>query len=503
MFSCSLCDNTYRFRAKYLAKRHMLEQHSGFAWKCQRCKLLFNRSTSKHQCCKDGKLPEMTLVRRADMTSGPGVDDEYNRFLRSTVQLITTVAGKPNQSTENRTISHQKTEKRKREISRESLEVIDSNKVQRIDDGKHGNEKKEKEESPQKVEERQDKERLDKERQEKERQERRKKKKRLEKERQEKERQEKERQGKERQEKERQEKERQEKERQEKERQEKERQEKERQEKETQEKERQEKETQEKERQEKERQEKERQEKERQEKERQEKERQDKERQEERQEERKQQEERRQEIEEAVIQEKEREETKNGDMNQLEIDDLGEIEEVTVTEEQVSRGSSRSSSRDSSGDSRSRSSSRGSSHGSSRERSHSSSSRTEGAVVRDRRMEQLRRSQNKRIILNVGGKRFETSATTLAEVPNSLLHRMVQKKLGIKPYSVEGVYTYFIDRDYSHFRFILNYYRNRMRVNMETLPTDIHFLRELQMEADYYQLSHLHDVLDLRISSLL
>jgi len=29
-YACGICDGGYQFRAKYLARRHILEQHSGF-----------------------------------------------------------------------------------------------------------------------------------------------------------------------------------------------------------------------------------------------------------------------------------------------------------------------------------------------------------------------------------------------------------------------------------------------------------------------------------------
>ncbi|XP_069114408.1 uncharacterized protein [Argopecten irradians] len=184
MFSCGLCSNTYRFRARYLAKRHMLEQHSGFAWQCQGCKGLFNRSTSKHACSKDGRLPPMVLVRRSNMESGQKVEEEYNSFLRSTSSLITTVSGEKDQSKANRSISHQKTMKRKIEDSRkvqidtklkefkipkmtQGMQEKERQEVERLESEERERAKEQLEREQQEKEE----ERLEKERQEKERQE--------------------------------------------------------------------------------------------------------------------------------------------------------------------------------------------------------------------------------------------------------------------------------------------------------------------------------------------
>lgn len=69
-------------------------------------------------------------------------------------------------------------------------------------------------------------------------------------------------------------------------------------------------------------------------------------------------------------------------------------------------------------------------------------------------------NQAQRVILNVGGVRFETSAPTLESDPSSILASMVKKTSPFQPYEVDHVYTYFLDRDHKHFRVILNYLRN-------------------------------------------
>jgi hypothetical protein len=55
--------------------------------------------------------------------------------------------------------------------------------------------------------------------------------------------------------------------------------------------------------------------------------------------------------------------------------------------------------------------------------------------------------QKSRIILIVGGSRFETCVPTLQSDPSSILSYMVLKESPMKPYSVDNIYTYFLDRD--------------------------------------------------------
>ena len=76
------------------------------------------------------------------------------------------------------------------------------------------------------------------------------------------------------------------------------------------------------------------------------------------------------------------------------------------------------------------------------------------------------------IQLNVGGHRFTTSLHTPTKDPNSMVAAMFSGKFEMKP-SEDG--AFFIDRDGTHFRFILNYLRN----GELTLPEGATFLKEL------------------------
>lgn len=90
--------------------------------------------------------------------------------------------------------------------------------------------------------------------------------------------------------------------------------------------------------------------------------------------------------------------------------------------------------------------------------------------------------------LNVGGHHFTTSIQTLRKDPNSMLAAMFSGKFDIKR-SKDG--SFFIDRDGTHFRFILNY----LRTGKLTLPEGATFLKELEQEAKFYQIQGILDEL--------
>ena len=90
--------------------------------------------------------------------------------------------------------------------------------------------------------------------------------------------------------------------------------------------------------------------------------------------------------------------------------------------------------------------------------------------------------------LNVGGQHFTTSMQTLTKDPNSMLAAMFSGRFDMKP-SEDG--SFFIDRDGTHFRFILNF----LRTGKLTLPEGATFIKELEEEAEFYQIQGLIDAL--------
>lgn len=97
--------------------------------------------------------------------------------------------------------------------------------------------------------------------------------------------------------------------------------------------------------------------------------------------------------------------------------------------------------------------------------------------------------------LNIGGHYFTTSLQTLTKDPDSMLAVMFAGKFEMKPCE-DG--AFFIDRDGTHFRFILNY----LRSGKLTLPEGATFLKELAEEAEFYQIQGLLDKLKLMEDSL-
>ena len=93
-----------------------------------------------------------------------------------------------------------------------------------------------------------------------------------------------------------------------------------------------------------------------------------------------------------------------------------------------------------------------------------------------------------RVRINVGGHFFTTTLQTLTIDPNSMLGGRFSEKFNEKP-DVDG--AFFIDRDGTHFRFILNYLRT-----MElSFPEGETAFRELQVEAQFYQIQGILDKL--------
>ncbi|XP_068760882.1 uncharacterized protein [Montipora capricornis] len=95
---------------------------------------------------------------------------------------------------------------------------------------------------------------------------------------------------------------------------------------------------------------------------------------------------------------------------------------------------------------------------------------------------------SKTLKLNIGGQFFTTSLETMKKDPGSMLHAMFSGRFDTKP-SEDG--SYFIDRDGTHFRYILNYLRSGKLV----VPEDKIVRKELLNEAEFYQIQGIVDVL--------
>ena len=95
---------------------------------------------------------------------------------------------------------------------------------------------------------------------------------------------------------------------------------------------------------------------------------------------------------------------------------------------------------------------------------------------------------SKTLKLNIGGQLFTTSLETMKKDPGSMFHAMFSERFDTKP-AEDG--SYFIDRDGTHFRYILNYLRTAQLV----VPEDKTVRKELINEAEFYQVQGIIDQL--------
>ncbi len=94
-------------------------------------------------------------------------------------------------------------------------------------------------------------------------------------------------------------------------------------------------------------------------------------------------------------------------------------------------------------------------------------------------------------ILNIGGVEFKTSKSTL-ENKDHFFAAFVRNQ---QYEQSDCISLPFVDRDPTHFRYILNYMRGS-----NILPTDPTTLKELRVEADYYSMNDLVNMLNDKIT---
>lgn len=101
--------------------------------------------------------------------------------------------------------------------------------------------------------------------------------------------------------------------------------------------------------------------------------------------------------------------------------------------------------------------------------------------------------EDEKVVINVGGKRFHTSVRTLTSGTDHMLAAMFSGTWKMQLYGNE----YFIDRDGTHFRYILNYLRDGHVV----LPESAVQKKELLIEANFYQLDGLVSYIQSQLGS--
>ncbi|KAK7109821.1 uncharacterized protein [Littorina saxatilis] len=102
-----------------------------------------------------------------------------------------------------------------------------------------------------------------------------------------------------------------------------------------------------------------------------------------------------------------------------------------------------------------------------------------------------------KVELNVGGVRYTTSLATMLKEEGSRLQTMFSGQHTLQPDS-DG--SYFIDRDGTHFRHILNFLRDGPASLQHLPPNDLRLVSELRTEAEYYQLNRMANALRIRMT---
>lgn len=110
-------------------------------------------------------------------------------------------------------------------------------------------------------------------------------------------------------------------------------------------------------------------------------------------------------------------------------------------------------------------------------------------------IEKLINQQTSHVLLNVGGTLFETSLDVLTSEKNSMLEAMFSGRYTMEKNDDK---FYFIDRDGTHFKHILNYLRYGEKVILQPQES---FLRELYHEALFYQLEGLMTLITKKLTN--
>ena len=115
-----------------------------------------------------------------------------------------------------------------------------------------------------------------------------------------------------------------------------------------------------------------------------------------------------------------------------------------------------------------------------------------------KRIESQNRIAESKVVLNIGGHIFSTSITTLSRVEDSFLAVMFSGRYNLQRES-DG--SFFIDRDGTNFRYILNYLRDG-DASVDVIPDNRKLVQELISEAEFYKLPMLKTQLEIKYETL-
>ena len=111
-------------------------------------------------------------------------------------------------------------------------------------------------------------------------------------------------------------------------------------------------------------------------------------------------------------------------------------------------------------------------------------------------MQKLKKNQESKITLDIGGKLYSTSKSTLCSKKDSMLAAMFSGRYELAK-SENG--AYFIDADGTYFGIILDYLRGKIQY-LSDLPERRSVLLKLRKEADFYNLVELKDIINMCLS---
>ena len=78
IFRCRICTDR-DFNSRYPLHRHIIEQHSVFAYKCTTCKKMFDKRTPRHGACSGGEDRQI-MVNRETGEMGRKIEEDFKRF---------------------------------------------------------------------------------------------------------------------------------------------------------------------------------------------------------------------------------------------------------------------------------------------------------------------------------------------------------------------------------------------------------------------------------------
>lgn len=124
-----------------------------------------------------------------------------------------------------------------------------------------------------------------------------------------------------------------------------------------------------------------------------------------------------------------------------------------------------------------------------------SSTQKEAVSEQDPESASIAQVQRERIGLDIGGKVFVTTKSALLRLSKLLFGRMLKDPTVSFCYAKDHADVYFLDRDSDFFLIILHFLRDVPRNTSCHLPSDPVTLRKIHIEAVYYGLDTLADMI--------